>query len=69
MSMQSLKSSSPIFDDENPYDRVQLTLTWVSNEVKIANFIDLLEKALVESIVQEKMKAFGVAVLLNEDED
>ena len=67
--------SAAVFDDEHPFDRVSLTLHWESG-VDLSplfpdspSFFAALRQALTSSILAEKKRAFGVEVLLYEEED
>ena len=71
------KTTDPpaVFDDEHPYDRVSLTLHWES-ALDLSplfpdgpSFFTALRQALAASVIAEKKRAFGVEVLLYEEED
>jgi hypothetical protein len=67
--------TAAVFDEEQPFDRVSLTLHWESG-VDLSplfpdspSFFKALRQALTASIIAEKKRAFGVEVLLYEEED
>ena len=74
MILEEMKSSAPVFDDEHPFDRIKVSLTWESEDLSSLYpdqpaFLTALKHALTLSIISEKKRAFGVDVLLYEEED